>query len=144
MPGDKPGRGLHLLIELAKRTADEHRGSLGRISAAKAEAEAALAAHEQGLESESRIATDDPAVMATLSGWTSHTARARSDLRVRKIELDRTETAARDALRSAFMDLKRLEMARDTAARQDRMAALRRDQSLSEERFSFARSFVAL
>lgn len=144
MSGGKPARGLHLLVELARRTADEHRGSLGQISLAKADAEAALAAHEQEAQSESRIATHDPAVMATLAGWFGHAVRTRSVLRTRNAELDQSESAARDALRSAYVDLKRLEMARDNAARQERTVALQRDENRAEEQYSSVRFFVTL
>ena len=55
-------RGLHLLIELARREADERRSQLAEISFAKADTEAALVAHRDGIASEGRVAFDDPAI----------------------------------------------------------------------------------
>jgi hypothetical protein len=137
-------RGFNLLIELARRTTDEHRGNLGRIALAKADAEAALVAHAEAVANESRIVTDDPVAMLTLGAWSNHAARARIALTARQAELDRNESAARDALRSAFVDLKRLEMARDTAAQQDRIIAQRREDSRADELYASARAFVAV
>ena len=137
-------RGFQLLIELAQRGTDECRGSLAHISLAKADAEAALLKHVQRVDNESRIASDDPAMMAALGAWSNHATRTRASLRTRQAELDRDESNARDALRSAFLDLKRLETARDTATRQERIAALRRADGEADEQFASARSFAVL
>jgi len=136
-------RGLHLLIELSRRTADERRGILGQASLAKADADAALALHEDGIANESRIAANDPAIMATLGAWSNHAVRERAILRARHAESERAEGDAREALRSAFIDLKRLEMARDTIVRQERVGAMRRADRQAEETYAFARSFAA-
>ena len=137
-------RGLHLLIELARRTTDEQRGNLGQICSAKTDAEMALALHEERIAAESRIATNDPAVMAALGAWSNNALRVRAQLRARQAELDRSEAAARDALRMAFADLKRLEMARDSAARQQRTIAMRRADNQADERYASARTFAFL
>jgi hypothetical protein len=137
-------RGFHLLVELAQRATDECRGSLADISLAKADADAALTRHEERIAGESRIAADDLALIGSLDAWSTHAAQTRAMLRKRKAELDRGESAARDALRAAFADLKRLETARDTATRLERIAALRRADGEAEEQYVSARSFVAL
>jgi hypothetical protein len=137
-------RGFHLLVELARRATDECQGSLAHISRAKADADAALTLHEERIARESRIATDDLAIIGSLDAWSNHTAQTRALLRKRQAELDRSESAARDALRSAFADLKRLETARDTATRLERIAALRRADGEAEEQYASARSVAAL
>ncbi len=137
-------RGLHLLIELARRTADEQRGNLGQISIARTDAETALTLHEERIADEGRVAANDPAIMVTLGAWSNNAARLRAQLRARHAELDRSEVAARDALRMAFADLKRLEMARDSAARRQRTIANRRADNLADERYASARTFAFL
>jgi len=129
-------RGLHLLIELARRETDERQGRLGQLCQATAEADAALTVHEQGVADESRIAANDPAVMATLGAWSVHVARMRRCLQQRHAELYQDEAAARDALRSSFVDLKRLEMARDNAAHEARIAAMRRAEQQAQELYA--------
>jgi len=134
-------RGLHLLIELARRTTDERRGSLGHIAIAKAIADAALAVHEETVAKESTIATNDSALMVTLREWSNHTSRARAALKARRAELVQDESIARDALQSAFVDLKRLEIARDSAARQQRIVASRSADNQADEQFAAMRAF---
>jgi hypothetical protein len=137
-------RGVQLLVELAQRATDECRGSLAHISLAKADADAALILHEERVARESRIAAEDPAIIGSLDAWSNHTAQTRALLRNRKTELDRSESAGRDALRAAFADLKRLETARDAAKRLERIAAMRRADGEAEDQYVSARSFVAL
>ena len=137
-------RGLHLLIELARREADERRSQLAEISFAKADTEAALVAHRDGIASEGRVAFDDPAILATLGPWCRHAVRARANLLARNRELARGETAARDALQSAFIDLKRLEIAQREAVRRGQVAAMRRAEIRADELYVTGRSFASV
>jgi hypothetical protein len=138
-----PMRGLRLLVRLAQRKTDECRGSLVEASLAKADADAALVAHHNGIASEGRVAVYDPAMLATLGAWCRHAARAHAQLQARKNELDHSEAAARDALRSAFIDLKRLEMAQEAAVRRERTTAIRRVEIRADEPYASARTSAA-
>jgi hypothetical protein len=131
-------RGLHLLIELAQRTTDERFAELARANRAKAEVEAALTAHEENLVVEGRFLAADPTMMAGFDAWSRRAVRTRSLLRSRETDLDRDESAARDALRSAFIDLKRLEIARDDEDRANRRAAARRADIQASEIYALA------
>lgn len=126
-------RGLPLLIQLAQRATDEQCSELGRVAAEREAAEAARASHEAGMEREMELATTDPVAMMALASWRTHAARVRSGLAAQEAQTARREDDARDALRSAFVDLKRLEMAQDAAARAARMAAMRRADLRAEE-----------
>ncbi|MBV9826097.1 MAG: hypothetical protein JO001_10540 [Alphaproteobacteria bacterium] len=129
-------RGLGLLIELARRQADERRASLALIGRAKADVDAACAAHDQREREEAAIAINDPAVLVTRDAWSRNDARTRATLHSRSAELARLESGARDALRAAFADMKRLEVARDAGLRQERTQAMRRADMLAAEAFA--------
>lgn len=126
-------RGLPLLIQLAQRATDEQCSELGRVAAEREAAEAALTSHAAGMEREMEVAADDPVAMMALASWRTHAVRVRTGLAQHEAETARREDDARDALRSAFVDLKRLEMAKDAAARAARIAAMRRADLRAEE-----------
>lgn len=79
------------------------------------------------------VAAGDPVALMALASWQTHAARLRAGLTAREAEMARREEDARDALRIAFVDLKRLDMAQDSAARAARMAAARRADLRAEE-----------
>jgi len=106
-------RGIHLLIQLAQRQMDERRVELQHAASACAESDAAIVDHEQRVANEARSAATDTATLITLGAWTRHASNVRSDLRARHAELRGDEAAARDHLRDAFVDLKRLELVQD-------------------------------
>ena len=119
-------RGLHLLIELARRTTDERRGVLGEASLARAETYAEIVAHEDAVERETSLTVMEPATLAAVSDWSRHAARKRSMLLERHADQDRVEAAARDALRTAFVDQKRLEKVHETVDREEKTTARKR------------------
>jgi hypothetical protein len=104
---------IELLIQLAQRTTDERSSDLGTIGRACAEADAALAAHEHGMAAEGSIADGDLEALAAFGQWAVHAARNGARLQDRRAELGRTEATAREALREAFAQTKRLELARE-------------------------------
>ena len=125
--------GLGLLIRIARQAIDEKRVDLGHIGRARAEADAELAAHEQGLAAESGIASTSPELMADFSAWVARTAYHSARLKQRCSDLARIEDAAQDALREAFTDMKRLELARDSTARDEQREASRRADAQADE-----------
>jgi len=136
-------RGLDTLVELARRNADEHRAALARIGGAKANADAAQATHEEQQANEARVAVNDPAILATLDAWSRHDRRVGQALSARCAELGRREESARDELRSAYVDMKRLQIARDSARQRERAAASQRAEVRAAEAFASSRHPVA-
>lgn len=136
-------RGLKLLAELARRETDERCATLNQIGTAKANADAAYARHEQKFSDESRIALDDPAMLVTRDAWSRHDERVGKALCARTADLARHEANAREALRTAFADMKRIESARDTSIMNEQTLAARRTELMATEAFAAARQFAA-
>jgi hypothetical protein len=136
-------RGLNLLVEMARRTIDERRASLGEISRTKAECDQALTDLITSQQNEIQIGTIDPAVLVTLDAWAQAMARRRAGLRQRNAELDQKEAAAREALRSAFLDMKRLEIVHDTVELRERTSDRRRADIQAQEAFTTAQAHAA-
>jgi hypothetical protein len=118
-------RGIPLLVRLAQQSADERRGDLGQIARASSDAAAALNQHDATAASEADRA---------LEGWTLHASRGRTQLRQRATELNRSELAAREALREAIVRTKQLEFALATIQAEHRRAAARRIDQQADER----------
>ncbi len=124
---------IELLIQLAQRTTDERSSDLGTIGRACAEADAALAAHENGVAAEGNLADHDLDALAAFGRWAVHAARNGATLQHRRAELDRTEANARDALREAFAQTKRLELARAAELRGAQRSWLRQADIRADE-----------
>ncbi|CAH2605602.1 conserved protein of unknown function (plasmid) [Rhodovastum atsumiense] len=127
-------RGLPLLIRLAHAEADERRIELGRIAAAHAAAQAAVAAHVRQAAAEADLAATGPEALAAYAAWVRPDAQRRVALDSRRAQLERTEEAARTALREAVVDFKRLETVQqnaEAAAKRatDRRTAVRADEA---------------
>jgi hypothetical protein len=129
-------RGLKLLIELAKRSTDECSAELGQAGRAAADASAQIAAHDRSVEVERQVPLDDPAIYATLGAWSRHVGTHRSELESQRSDLELIEMAARDKLRDALSDRKRLEHALDAEERAGRVAKLRRTDEQANEIFA--------
>jgi hypothetical protein len=127
-------RGIPLLVRLAQQSADERRGDLGQIARASSDAAAALNQHDATAASEADRALADPDARASLEGWTLHASRGRTQLRQRATELNRSELAAREALREAIVRTKQLEFALATIQAEHRRAAARRIDQQADER----------
>jgi hypothetical protein len=130
---------LPLLIRLARRTTDEKQTELGRVAAEQAAAEAQVQAHDAAAERESEAADQDLTALAAYAAWNGKAARERARLIAHQTELERFESAARDALRSAFADQKRLELAREARLRESRLDANRKAEVVAEEQQILAR-----
>lgn len=127
-------RGLTTLVRLAQFEVDEQRSDLGRIVRARADAEAALGTHDAEAAREASISMADVRDFAAFSAWARHAARTRAKLQQRFAELDRTETAARESLRDAVAQMKRLQTVEDTAQAAARQIGVNRAQTRAEER----------
>jgi hypothetical protein len=127
-------RGLPLLVRLAQQGADERQGDLSQIARASADASAALEHHDVASAEEANRALADPAALAALVTWTPHAARGRATLQQRAAELDRSELAAREALREAIARTKRLELALEAIQVANRRTAMRRADQQADER----------
>jgi len=135
-------RSLDVLIQLAQREADMRRGLLAEAALAKTDADAALIDYDTYFAGEMRLGADDPVVMASAGAWAGHARRARIALDARRRGAERDESAARDDLRSAFIDLKRLEVARDHDIRRERKAARMQAAMRAEEAYLLSRTFA--
>ena len=74
------------------------------------------------------------ASVAAFSTWARQANRARGKLQQRFAELDRTETAARESLRDAISQVKRLQSVLESAESSMRQAATRRADIRADER----------
>jgi hypothetical protein len=126
-------RSLPLLVRLARQSADERRGDLGQIARATADASAALDDHDATAANEASRALADPDALAALVNWTPRAARNSARLRHRVTELERSKTAAREALREAVAGTRRLELAMESIQTANRRSALRRANQLADE-----------
>jgi predicted nucleic acid-binding Zn-ribbon protein len=127
-------RGLPLLVRLAQQGADERQGDLSQIARASADASAPLDQHDASAAEEANRALSDPAALAALVSWTPHAARGRATLQQRAAELDRSELAAREALRDAIARTRRLELALEAIQVANRRTAMRRADQQADER----------
>jgi hypothetical protein len=125
--------GLKLLVRLSRRTVEERQVALAQISQAHAEAMAAVQAHEDGVVAKSRLAANDIDALAAFAGWAASASRRGDALRQRRGDLARSEFAAQGALRDAFIDLKRLELALDAALETAAAATQKRADAAADE-----------
>jgi hypothetical protein len=124
---------LNLLIRLTRQTLEERQTELGAVARVRADAESALADHTRRLQGEFAAAMADLQAQADFSAWAAHAARRGAALKSRHDELGRVEAAARETLRAAFADTKRLELAQDSAQRVARKEAARRVDQRGDE-----------
>lgn len=126
-------KGLGTLIRLRKSELDARRRALGALEQEAEELARAVLRLEGDLASESEAARCDA---ETAFGFGIYLAAVRS----RRAEIERQADAlavrmetARDAVSDAFRELKRLEIARATAAQRTARAADRREQAALDE-----------
>ena len=133
-------RGVTTLIRLAQFEVDEQRSDLGRIVQARADAEAALDTHDATAEREANVPLSDARDLAAFSAWMRQATRARAKLKQRFSELDSTENAARESLRDAIAQVKRLQTVMETAQSAARRVGLHHAQTRADERESIRHS----
>ncbi len=135
--------GLELLIRLARRTTEEHQVELAELGRAHAVAEAAIAAHDQNVAAESRLAGADLDALAAFSAWGPAASRQGANLRRRGLEILRDEAAARDRLHQAFVEMKRLEIAQSAALETQQRADQRKADATADDREQIRRGHAA-
>jgi len=124
---------LGSLVKLARRGVDERRAELSRIEQALAEAAQLVAGHDARAAAEMEAARQDLAAMTAYPAWSAQAMRQREQLELRCQQLETAGEAAREALREAFAELKRLELAQQAAERDARRAALCRAEKRVED-----------
>lgn len=129
---------LPTLIRLARRATDERKTDLGRIGQAQAALEASIERHDQSMALEDEAASADFAALAAYAGWNSLAGRERARLLAQRRDLERQEAAARDILRTAFVEQKRLEVAQDARQQAERADAARRAERQHEDQQTIA------
>jgi hypothetical protein len=129
-------RGIPTLIRLAQQEVDERRSDLVRIVAARANAAAALDAHDAAAAREAGVAMTNVLELAAFSTWTRQATRNRATLQQRFAELGRTEATARESLGDAIAQMKRLQSVLESAEAANRENALRRADIRADERES--------
>ncbi len=122
-------RGLPTLIRLTHRRADEQRVALAEAERQSALARKELALHEQAYQAEKDRARGDASEMASWSEWSRFHTRQRQPLRHAIALLQRQE----EALRDTFAEIKRLEIALDTANQQAQRIARRKAEQAAED-----------
>jgi hypothetical protein len=125
--------GLDLLIRLSRRTVEERQVTLAQASQAHAEAVAAIQAHEDGIAAECLVAANDIDALAAFANWSASARRRGNALQQRRSDLAHSENAAQGALHEAFIDLKRLELALDTALETAAAATRKRADAAADE-----------
>jgi hypothetical protein len=126
-------QGLPILIRLARQRADERRVILAEAERQTLLAVEVLAGHEAHILQETERARGQAEGMAMWSNWSRIAAGRQRQLRQAVVTLRAQEDQLRDALREDFAEIKRLEIARDTAAEADRRHAARRAERAAED-----------
>lgn len=132
-------KGLDVLIRLARHATDERSADLGRAGSQVDLSARTIAMHEDAVARELRVAAHDASMAVASRHWAPHAARRRLDLGARHQDLIRHESEARDALRSAYLGLKRLELAREAQDRATRRLTARRAEQRIEEAYATMR-----
>jgi prefoldin subunit 5 len=127
-------KGVAQIIRLAQHELEERRSDLGSINRAQMETETAIGALDETVTRESGIAMADPAAIASFGAWAGQAAQGRSRLQSRFEELDASAHAARDSLREAAAQMRRLEIALDTERAKARRLSARRADVRADER----------
>jgi hypothetical protein len=127
-------RNVSLLVRLAQHELEERRSDLGMIAQARAETETELSQHDAAVANEAKIAMSDPATMAMFATWASQTARGRAQLQSRFVELDTGASAARDGLRDAAAQMKRLELVVEKIGANAKKQIVRQTETKADER----------
>jgi TolA-binding protein len=126
-------QGLPILIRLARQRADERRAILAEAERQTLLAAEILGGHEAHLRRETERARGQAEEMALWSDWSRLAAGRQRQLRHALTTLRVQEEQIRDALREDFAEIKRLEIARDTAAEAARRQAARRAERMTED-----------
>jgi hypothetical protein len=126
-------QGLPILIRLARQRADERRLQLARAERQTQLAAETLAAHDARMAQETEQARGQPVEMASWSDWSRVAAGQRRRLLRTVAALRQQEDTLRHALRDDFAGIKRLEIARDTAAEAARRQQARRAERMAED-----------
>jgi hypothetical protein len=127
-------RGVSLLVRLAQHELEERRSDLGCVTRARADTETEIISHDEAMTSEASIAMADPASLAMFSAWASQCARGRARLHERFAELDAGAVSARDSLRDAAAQVRRLEIAVETVTAKARRLSARQADAKADER----------
>ena len=127
-------RGVSLLIRLAQHDLEERRSDLGCISRALTDTETAIGTHDETIATETSIAMTDPTAIAVFGAWASQSARGRARLQDRFEELDQSANAARESLRDAATQMRRLELMLDTVRAKARRLSVRQADARADER----------
>jgi hypothetical protein len=133
---------LDLLIRLSRQTLEEKQTELETVARVRADAESALANHEEHVQGEFKAVMADLHSLADFSAWSSHAAQRGAALKTRHAELGRVEAAAREALHTAFADSKKLELAQEAAQKLARKEAARRTDLKGDEQQILRRSMA--
>ncbi len=126
-------RSLDRLLAIAEAAEDERRAELARLVQALAGAERELAAHEARMLREWEVGRCDPQSASGLDAWLRGAEAERRRLHARRAGLLRGEQAAREALRDAFAETKRLDVLAGSLRRALRKKAEQRGQALAED-----------
>jgi hypothetical protein len=127
-------RGVPTLIRLARQEVDERRSDLVRIAAARASAAEALDTHDAEAAREAAVSMTSALELAAFSAWARQATRARARLQQRFAELGRSEATARESLRDAIAQMKRLDIVLESAEAARREIATQRAGMRADER----------
>ena len=123
----------HSLIRISNYEVETLQKRLAEITARRASTEMRLAVLEAEAEVERERSRHDTAagmlLSASLAGWKARKGAAESDL----AELDAEEAGARDALTSAFEELKKFEQVAETTRLNKLIAAAKRETAAFDE-----------
>lgn len=126
-------RGLPTLIRLARRRADEQRTALAEAERQTLLAREELAMHDAAATRETDRARGQAAEMALWTEWSRIHTRQKQQLELAINLLQRQEDKLRDSLRENFAEIKRLEIALETAERAALKIAHRKAEQMAED-----------
>lgn len=126
-------RGLATLIRLCRRQADEQRVAVAEAERQTLLGTEALARHDATAHQETEHARGQAEDMALWTTWAHIHARQRRQLAWAVGQLQQQEAVARDALREKFAEVKRLEIALETAEAAEKRKAQRKKEQEAED-----------
>jgi len=126
-------RGLGALIRLHDWQVDEKRRVLAEKLRLAEQLEARLAALEAEAVTEARVAAGAPEVALFYSRYVEGVRKRRGELHRAIAAIETEVAAAREAVREAFLQLKKFETAAQRRTRQEALDADRREQGALDE-----------
>lgn len=126
-------KALPTLVRIAKRDLDALRQALGEIESKRAHVAARLAAHEEAVAAEQRIARENYEGARAYGGFAAAALGRKRAMADEAAELDKEADAMRALVAQAHMELKKIERLMELEAERRAVAERRREDAELDE-----------